>query len=278
MPKYYVIMLGLLLNSLLAQHVVEQSAPKPPTWLMEPPAGTYYTYYSGIGSSSLSLASAKEQAISNVLSEIIMGGEITAQSQITTFQQQSNLGNLSEVTREIQQTGKSTTIKGLEKEEEYWETLKKGSELSYRYWILMRKQKPEYVGLEFTIKQGYGIAPVWRSILVPGWGQINKGESKKGIRILGAEAVLISTFLISQNLSHDYSRKASLERDADRRTFYNQMSNRSYAIALVSGIMGGVGYFYNVFDAVTGQGAKKYALTPIYNSDSALALRLAFNF
>ena len=271
-------MLGLLLNGLLAQQVVETSASKPPTWLREPPTGTYYAYYSGIGSSSLSLADAKEQAIANVLSEIIMGGKITAQSQITTYQQQSTLGNLSKVTREIQQTGKSTVIRGLQKEEDYWEALKKGSETTYRYWILMRQQKPEYSGLEFTIKQGYGFEPVWRSILVPGWGQIKKGETSKGIRILGAETVLISTFLISQNLSSDYSRKASLERDADRRTFYNQMSNRSYAVGLVSGIMAGVGYFYNVFDAGTGQGAKKYALMPIYGSDSALALRLTFNF
>ncbi len=278
MAKYLMVVLGLLLNSLLAQHVIETSLPKPPTWLKEPPTGTYYTYYSGIGSSSLSLSDAKEQAIANVLSEIIMGGEITAKSQITTYQQQSTLGNLSEVTREIQQTGRSTVIQGLQKEEEYWETIWKGSETIYRYWILMKKQKPEYAGYDLSVKQGYGFAPVWRSILVPGWGQIFKGENTKGIRLLGTEAILISTFLVSQNLSHNYSRKASLERDADRRTFYNRLSNRSYSIGMVSGLMAGVGYFYNVFDAITGQGVKKYALTPIYGSDSDLALRLTFNF
>jgi len=104
MFKYSVIMLGLFLNSLWAQHVIEKSMPQPPTWLQEPPIGAYYTYYSGIGSSSNSLSDAKEQAISNVLSEIIMGGEIKAESQITTYQQQSSIGILSDVTREIQQT------------------------------------------------------------------------------------------------------------------------------------------------------------------------------
>lgn len=278
MFKYSVIVLGLLLNSLWAQHVIEKSIPQPPTWLQEPPIGVYYTYYSGIGSSSNSLSDAKEQAISNVLSEIIMGGEIKAESQITTYQQQSSIGILSEVTREIQQTGKSTVIQGLQKEEEYWETIKKGNEIIYRYWILMKILKPDYAGYDFSVKQGYGFAPIWRSALVPGWGQILKGETTRGIRLLGTEVILISTFLVSQNLSLDYSRKASLERDADRRSFYNRLSDRSYTIGMVSGLMAGVVYVYNIFDAVTARGAKKYALAPIYGSDSDLALRLIFNF
>ncbi len=190
-----------------AQKVVDRSSSELPPWTTEPPVGKYFTYYSGVGSSPNSLSDAKEQSIANVLSEIIMEGEITAESRIETFHQQSKEGIISEVSREIQQTGASTTIGGLRKEEEYWQTVKTGDGLLYQYWILIKIPKPEYASLDISVDQGYGIAPIWRSALVPGWGQFNKGEKKKGLRLLGSEAALASTFFICQQISRDYSRK-----------------------------------------------------------------------
>ena len=264
-----------------AQKVVDRSSSELPPWTTEPPVGKYFTYYSGVGSSPNSLSDAKEQSIANVLSEIIMEGEITAESRIETFHQQSKEGIISEVSREIQQTGASTTIGGFRKEEEYWQTVKTGDGLLYQYWILMKIPKPEYAGFDLSVKQGYGIAPIWRSALVPGWGQFNKGEKKKGLRLLGSEAALASTFFICQQISRDYSRKASDERDVDRRKFYNDWANRSYSISMISGIMAGVVYCYNVFDAVTARGAKKYAYQPVIYMKGefpAPTLCLAINF
>ena len=264
-----------------AQEVVDRSSSELPPWTTEPPVGKYFTYYSGVGSSPNSLSDAKEQSIANVLSEIIMEGEITAESRIETFHQQSKEGIISEVSREIQQTGASTTIAGLRKEEEYWQTVKTGNGLLNQYWILMKIPKPEYASLDISVDQGYGIAPIWRSALVPGWGQFHKGEKKKGLRLLGSEAVLTSAFVISQHLSQSYSRKASDERDTDRRKFYNDWSNRSYSISMISGIMAGVVYCYNVFDAVTAKGSKKYAYQPVIymkGESPAPTLCLAINF
>lgn len=264
-----------------AQKVVDRSSSELPPWTTEPPVGKYFTYYSGVGSSPNSLSDAKEQSIANVLSEIIMEGEITAESRIETFHQQSKEGIISEVSREIQQTGASTTIAGLRKEEEYWQTVKTGDGLLYQYWILMKIPKPEYASLDISVDQGYGIAPIWRSALVPGWGQFHKGEKKKGLRLLGSEAALVSTFFICQQISRDYSRKASDERDVDRRKFYNDWANRSYSISMISGIMAGVVYCYNVFDAVTAKGAKKYAYQPVIyvkGESPAPTLCLAINF
>ncbi len=266
---------------IFAQRVVDRSASELPPWTTEPPVGKYFTYYSGVGSSPNSLSDAKEQSIANVLSEIIMEGEISAESRIETFHQQSKEGIISEVSREIQQTGTSTTIAGLRKEEEYWQTVQTGNGLLYQYWILMKIPKPEYVGLDISLKQGYGFAPVWRSTLVPGWGQFYKGEKQKGLRLLGSEAALTSAFVITQHLSQSYSRKASDERDTDRRKLYNDWSNRSYTISMISGIMAGVVYVYNIFDAVTAKGAKKYAYQPVIYVKGELptpTLCLAINF
>ena len=242
-----------------AQKIIDSSASEKPSWTIEPPSGKYYDYYTGIGSSPNSLSSAKEQAIANVLSEIIMEGKITANSRIRTLHEQSNEGIISEVSREIQQTGEATSIEGLKKEEEYWQTVKTTSGLFYQHWILMRIPKPEYVGMDLTIKQGYGFAPVWRSVLVPGWGQFYKGENKKGRRFMTFEAVTLSTAFISFYISQNYNRKAENERDSDRRKFYNDWSNTAYTIGTVSGIIGVVTYCYNIFDSITSKGAKKYA-------------------
>ncbi len=94
-------------------------------------------------------------------------------------------------------------------------------------------------------------------------GQFHKGEKKKGLRLMGSEVAFVTMFFISNHFSRDYNRKASSEKDTDRRKFYNDWSNRSYTISMISGIMAGVAYAYNIFDAVTAKGAKKYAYQPV---------------
>lgn len=249
----------LMLQLISAQKVIDHSTSEKPIWTIEPPTGKYYLYYTGVGSSPNSLSGAKEQAIANVLSEIIMEGKITADSRIHTFHEQSNQGIVSEVSREIQQTGAATSIEGLRKEEEYWQTVKTQSGILYQYWILMKIPKPEFAGLDLSIKQGYGITPVLKSVIVPGWGQFHKGESKKGWRFLITETVFVSSFFISNYFSINYSIKAENERDYDRRKFYNDWSNRSYTIGTVSGILASAIYVYNIFDSITSKGTKKYA-------------------
>jgi len=261
--RFYISLLILLFSidaNLLAQKIIEQSSSKKPSWLIEPPSGKYFNYYSGVGSSQITLSGAKEQAIANLLSEIIMEGEIVAGSEIKTFHQQSSAGIISEVSREIQQTGKTTKIQGMQKEEEYWQTMKTQNGIVYRYWILMKVPKPGFEGFVLSVEQGYGFTPVLKSMVVPGWGQLHKGEQKKGWRFLVSETVFVSSFFISNYFSHNYSRKAENEQDYENRLFYNDWSNRSYTIGTVSGIIAGAIYAYNIFDAVTSKGAKKYAL------------------
>lgn len=261
--RFFISLLILLISfdaNLFAQKIIEQSSSKKPSWLIEPPSGKYFNYYSGVGSSSTTLSGAKEQAIANLLSEIIMEGEIVAGSEINTFHQQSSAGIISEVSREIQQTGKTTKIQGLQKEEEYWQTMRTKNGLVYQYWILMKVPKPGFEGFDLTVEQGYGFTPVLKSLVVPGWGQFHKGEQKKGWRFLISETVFVSSFFISNYFSQNYSRKAENEQNYDNRKFYNDWANRSYTIGTVSGIIAGAIYAYNVFDAVTSKGAKKYAL------------------
>jgi len=272
MKILFCVIMIIFTNRISAQKIVDSSPKIKPSWLIQTPKGKYFKYYSGMGSSQNSLADAREQAIASVLSEIVMEGEIVVSSVIRDFYQEKNSEIISDVSREILQKGTSTIIKGLSKEEEYWQTKKTTNGLLYECWILMKLPKPEYIGFDIPAQKGYGFSPVWRSALIPGWGQFQKGEPQKGWRFLISETACVSSFFISNYFSRNYSRKAENERDYEKRKFYNDWSNRSYTIGTVSGIVAGAIYIYNVFDSVTSKGAKRYAFQ---NSSSSL---LSFSF
>lgn len=250
-------------NILFAQKVIDSSADKRPTWSIEPPTGKYFRYFSGMGSSNNSLADAKQQAISDVLSEIIMEKRITAKSEIKTFQEQTNSEIISKVSREIQQTGMSTTIDGLLKEEDYWEIAKVRKGSIYRFWILMKFPKPEYNGFDLsmmTVKQSYGVFPIVKSVFVPGWGQIHKKEKKKGLRFLTGFAVTLTAGIVSQSMSNNYAVDAQNADTGEWIDYYNTLSEQYYLASTISYIIAGAIYGYNVYDAISSKGAKIYAL------------------
>ena len=261
-------------NILFAQKVIDSSTEKRPTWSIEPPTGKYFRYFSGMGSSNNSLADAKQQAISDVLSEIIMEKRITAKSEIKTFQEQSNSEIISKVSREIQQTGMSTTIDGLLKEEDYWEIAKVHKGSIYRFWILMKFPKPEYNGFDLammTVKQSYGVFPIVKSVFVPGWGQIHKKEKKKGLRLLTGFAVTLTAGIVSQSMSNNYAVDAQNADTGEWIDYYNTLSEQYYLASTISYILAGSIYGYNVYDAISSKGAKIYAL----NDDVGVFLTLA---
>jgi len=231
-----------------------RSQKKTPNWIKDPPEGQYYIYFNGIGDSENSLSNAKKLAISDAISSIVMEGPIEINSKIISFLTE----NKDSVVSEVMIKGKSS-IAGLIIEENYWETTKSEKGLSYNYWILLKMIKSGYVGKKLPEQKGFGLAPVWRSALIPGWGQFYKGESDKGWRYLISETALVPTTFISMYFSQNYHNKAENERDYDKRKFYNDWSNRSYTIGTISGIVAGAIYVYNVFDSITAKGAKKYA-------------------
>ncbi len=129
----------------------------------------------------------------------------------------------------------------------------------YKTFVLLRIPVDENSPLNPTNPK-YGFEPIWRSTIVPGWGQFHKGEQKKGWRFLISETVFVSSFFISNYFSQNYSRKAENDQNYDNRKFYNDWANRSYTIGTVSGIIAGAIYAYNIFDSVTSKGVKQYAL------------------
>jgi len=215
-----------------------------------------------MGSSHNSLADAKQQAISDVLSEIIMEKRIIAKSEIKTFQEQSNSEIISKVSREIQQTGMSRTIDGLLKEEDYWEIAKVRKSSIYRFWILMKFPKPEYNSLDISmmaVKQSYGVVPIGKSVLVPGWGQIHKKENKKGWWFLTGSLLSLSSGILCQSISDNYNVNANNADSGEWIEYYNTLSEQYYLASMFSYVICGSIYSYNIYDAISSKGAKIYS-------------------
>ena len=191
-------------------------------------------------------------------------GSITINGSISTktseIETTNDNNSFSEIVKEINISGESQKIKGLRTEDIYWQEEKKEEEIFYRYWVLMRLPK-NIKDIDYQINQNYGFAPVWRSALVPGWGQFYKKQSKMGYIFLGSEAFLIGSALFANHLSVHYNDKAAGESNITTRKEYMDWSDTAEAVAITTGIAAGVLYIYNIFDSITSKGAKRYAIS-----------------
>lgn len=294
--KLKIILNGMFFLCLLtsySQTIVDRSSSVKPIWLNEPPKGQAYVYYTGVGSSDNSIELAKKSALADIISYISLSATQTVQVS-STFEKTENrqLGltgnenynfneNFVEV---IKSDGEKITINGLEKEEEYWQVVSENGKMKYQYWVLMRTLKPGYNGPR-NIKEGYGFAPVWRSAIVPGWGQLYKKEKTKGILILSATAVTVSGIIISQTMYQTNINNAESTHNIDLIEAYLADADTWQTMRNIFSVAAGAIYIYNIVDAITAKGAKKYAYTeprkfdfaPVLgNNTTGIAMRIRF--
>lgn len=103
---------------------------------------------------------------------------------------------------------------------------------------------------------------LWRSCLLPGWGQKYKGESKKGSQLMIAAGVTFGLSAVSITLmevSHsDYLDvpPGSVDEMNDKYKMYRFWSNAAF----FSTVSFGAVYLYNIYDAVFKRAPVKYSL------------------
>lgn len=148
----------------------------------------------------------------------------------------------------------------------------------YRVWLLTQTAKnPSYSFESVTITDSY---PFSARCLVPGMQQLYKGQTVKGISFIGAEVLTVGGIIVSESMRADYSNKASVERNATRKTNLidnaNTMQNvRNICIGAAAAV-----YVWNVVDAIVSKGGKRVvladaSLVPYASPDG---FGLAFNY
>lgn len=165
--------------------------------------------------------------------------------------------------------------------DEYWEFMK-GSYICYILCeIAHNPNTVKYDPVLYTTN--YGGRALLRSILIPGWGQMHKKQTAKGLAILGTEVVSITGLIVSQNQYKSYKNKASKEFNPELRNSYQNKSTnwgniRNGFIIGTSAI-----YLYNLIDVLASKGAKRYAnkglaMSPFVDYDNSLGLSLSYRF
>lgn len=106
---------------------------------------------------------------------------------------------------------------------------------------------------EFILKDKYSIAPLGMS-LIPGLGQIYKGQKTKGYVIMGTEAFMIASIVGATIGANKYNRLAYKHPEVF--DSYQSKADSYRAWRTFSIIVGGGLYVYNLFDAALSKGAR----------------------
>lgn len=126
---------------------------------------------------------------------------------------------------------------------------------NYNIWQLYAISDPDVLPEfdEFVKKDRYNGTPLAMSI-IPGLGQIYKGQKAKGYSILGVEAAMVASIIYSTTQVHKWNNQASKHPE-----FYDNYRSKATtfkqwrAFCLVAG--GGL-YVYNLLDAALSKGAR----------------------
>lgn len=106
----------------------------------------------------------------------------------------------------------------------------------------------------FRLTERYGIQPLFMS-LIPGLGQIYKGQPGKGYALLGAEVLLAGGIAYTSIEKNRYERLARQQPDFRESYESNALDFRRMRNAFL--IAGGALYLYNLIDAAVARGARR---------------------
>ncbi|MEG1686191.1 MAG: hypothetical protein RR319_09670, partial [Bacteroides sp.] len=196
-----------------AQEIMSKSESQRPEWLAnKTPKPTNTTFYYQITESEhQNLEDAKHSCLINLSTYIKQTNHIT-----TDTKSEIKVDNTNEGQRESEKYLFTYTVKGEElsitfnKKDEYWEyILYPNGERIYRCYTLfaVANLPGKVVFDQLTFSRKYGGRGFVRSLIVPGWGQMYKGSTVKGISILGGEALLVGGIIVAENMRASYQNK-----------------------------------------------------------------------
>lgn len=158
----------------------------------------------------------------------------------------------------------------------YWEESRNENGTYYNCWALFEvaldPATKKFDKIQFSTN--YGILPVLKSAIVPGWGQFSKMQKVKGLTIFGGEAALLGFGLVAENMRVDLITKMNNSRDVAFKKQCLDLANSWENGRNISFAAAGALYVYNIIDAAVSKGAKRYiygnkvSLIPQYDQNS----------
>jgi hypothetical protein len=108
----------------------------------------------------------------------------------------------------------------------------------------------------------YGGRALWRSMIIPGWGQFHKRKAAKGVIFLTTEIAAISGLAFCEIQRSDNWRKSTETTNvAITKEYRNRADSWELRRNILAGAAAGI-YLWNVLDAALAKGKLKYAWIP----------------
>ena len=268
---HVIIMQMLLCVSIAASAQMKSSDKLRPQWMKHPPVPTNLTFtYETVYSEAATLDGAREKSLSELISGTGLESGVVAVSNYTTDEDLSQTwinGKLSErldYTAKTQTKAESKAVSLHIKEvAEYWERDVYGN---YCLTKLYAKSKvnatPVFDDLYLTSK--YGGHGLWRSMIVPGWGQMYKGSYAKGGVFLGGTVALAGGVIFTESMRRSCMTQMSQTHSSTViKQLSANMTNWAIGRNICIGALAAL-YVYNVVDAVVAPGARRIVVTPGY--------------
>lgn len=261
----------LLCFSVAASAQMKSSDKFRPQWMKHPPVPTNMTFtYENVYSEASTLDMAREKNLSLLISGTGLENGVVVVSSYTTDEDLSQTWINGKLSERLDYTSKTHTkaeskavslhIKEIA---EYWERDTYGNYcLTKLYAKSNVNSAPVFDDLYLT--SNYGGHSLWRSMLVPGWGQMHKGAYVKGSVILGGTIALAGGIIFTENMRQSCLMQMSQTHSAPViKQLSANMTNWSVGRNVCIGAVAAL-YAYNLVDAVVAPGARRVVVTPGY--------------
>lgn len=159
----------------------------------------------------------------------------------------------------------------------YWERETDGTVQNYWLYQVASPGSPAMFE-ETSVTTFYGARGLWRSAIIPGWGQFHKGSYLKGGLILGGCAVMAGGIAAVESIRQDYVRRVGETHNVDLRRSYAYKADQLATVRNVCIGVAGALYLYNLIDAIAAPGAKRIKVYPTSPDGASLAMALNLTF
>lgn len=253
----------ILIGSTIQSHA--QNSALKPQWIGNTPRSHSGFYFVEVHSD---MANSLSGARSSIMQELSAGVERTDKVSVKEiYEDRSTQTYTSTGTRHsstdyyqlnLSVDGESRPIRS-RRIDEYYKTSFRGGSKVLDYYAIYAVEKSGYNAdfSDISTTSSYGARGLWRSAIIPGWGQFHKGANLKGGLILGGCAALTAGIVFTENQRSDYMRKIAQTHDVNQIKNYSTKADhfataRNICIGAAAAL-----YLYNLIDAVAAPGARR---------------------
>ncbi len=250
-----------------------------PQWLHKLPTPTNSSFrYDFTSAIANSLETARNKCLTELISSSGLSQGVVVTSDYKSNEELSQVWNNGKLTEKIDYEANTTTsVKSkenkifVEKIDEYVTRDHAGAYyLTTLYTISELGTTPLFDNIDKTTK--YGAIGLWRSAIVPGWGQFYKGSYLKGGLIMGGAVALAGGIVYTECMRSDYADKiAKTHKEENKRVYATRRDNFETGRNICIGAAAAL-YVYNLIDAIVAPGARRLVIKSRPNGNTYTVL------